>query len=477
MAKRFLVIVLMILLSLSLLGCESKNDAIQIEGLTLSDAFDLEKHKDFIDFGNNVIYFEVTEDYSDDIFSNSRKMYDGWKIGCTSLANINSNGDLIIARNNDNEISEYPIFISKTSYGKYKTFNVYYCSEIDYTYDELIKDGTYEDILPYAYKATDVLNEKGLYIETNMRYAGLDGIANDGTNPGKTRASTMSIPNLVGQNCATVEEAIEYLNDSYDFYTVQSKQYPWLNGWDVGFMIGDANGNHGVIEIANNKIVYTPDASVNANYYLNEEFAKEDICFCGKGRAGIIADKIENVETIDEAISLIEEASWYHEVLNCEYSYKDEDGVHFVDKDGNPTFDYRDELPGTFLVDENGNIVEETGYEEGYEAYLYYACEGDLETAKEYEDDYNMQQEYYGRCTSVFLTNDNNFDQVKQAYLDYFGESKELLLNYFNGDYEPLVENGWVFTTGVRTGVNCMTKEIKIQLFERDDLIISYKFE
>jgi len=466
-------ILLVILLCISLTSCGKK----EVEGtFSFSSDYTPVEHENFTDLGNNIIYFEVTEDLTATVLDIVNGEKDGWSGGCTSLANINSNGELIIGRNNDNEISTYPIYVSETSGGKYKTFNVYYCSDGEYTYDDLLEIDKKENIEYYACVATDVLNEKGLYIENNMRYAGLDGIANSGTNPGKQRVVTQAIPALVAQNCATVDEAIEFLNNSYDYYTVKSTKYPWLDGWDAGFLIGDATGNYGVIEIANNTVTFTPKTSVNANYYHNEEFAKYDTCFCGRGRAGIIADRVNAVETIEDAMNLIEDASWYHEVLDIEYSYVDENGAHFFDKDGNPSYDYRDELPGTFLVDENGQIVEETGYEEDYYAYLAYCTMGDYETAKQYEDGYNRQQEYYNRCTSEFLTDDANFEQVKQAYLDYFGESKTLLENYFEGDYEPLMEDGWVFTTGVRAGVNCTKKEIVVKLFERDDLIIKYSF-
>ncbi len=473
--------VLLLLVTLSACGKneEATNPDEKANVLSFSNGYEPVEYDNFTDLGDGVIYVECSEDVTEEALAWTAERNDAWDLSCTSLANINSKGELIIGRNNDNEISEYPLYVIKNTGGRYETFNLYYMSDGSYTYEEILEAGHLNDeVAAYcAFLATDAMNEKGLYIEINMRYAGLDGIANSGTNPGKQRASTMTIPNLVAQNCATVDEAIEFLNDSYDYYTVESAQFPWVSGWDAGFLIGDAEGNYGVIEIANNKVTYTPDVSVNANYYFNEEFASYDVNACGTGRAAIIADKVKDVETIEDAMDLIEVASWYHEVLDIEYSYKDENGVHFVDKDGNPSFDYRDELPGTFLVDEDGNIVYETGYEDDYDAFQYYCYIGDFDSAAEYREGYDKQMEYYQRCTSEFMMNDDNFDQVKAAYLDYFGHSKELLLNYFDGDYEPLIEDGWVFTTGYRTGVNCMKKEMVVEIFERDDLILKYSFE
>jgi len=466
--------VLVIVLCVSLVGCTKQK--AQEDTFTFSNDYEPVKYTDFIDLGNNVLYFEVNEDLTSQTLADLNENYDGWPSGCTAIANINSNGELIIGRNNDSEISEYPILVSVTTGGKYKTFNVCYCSDGDYTYEELLEIGEMDNIVNYAYVATDVLNEEGLYIENNMRYAGLEDIGNSGSNPGKQRAPTQAIPCLVAQNCATVAEAVEFLKDSYDFYTVSSAKYPWIDGWDAGFLIGDAKGNYGVIEIANNTVTFTPNISVNANFYHNEEFAKYDTCFCGKGRAAFIADEVVDVQTIEDAMKLIEKASWYHEVLDIEYSYIDEDGAHFFDSEDNPSFDYRDELPGSFLVDESGQIILETGYEDDYYEYLYNCVIGDYEKAKEHEDGYNKQQEYYARCTSEFLTDDANFEQVKLAYLDYFGESKDLLERYFAGDYKPLMADGWVLTTGVRTGVNCTKKEMVVEIFERDDLIMKYQF-
>jgi len=456
-----------------------RKDKSKEVSINLSDSFKKKEYDNFTDLGNNVIYFLQ----EDDVFLEANKLisetYDGYKNNCTSFVNMNSKGELVIGRNNDNEVSNYPVYVFENTSGKYKTFNIYYAADGIYTYDEIIEskhlnDDTRKRI---TYLATDVMNEEGLYIENNMRTAGSDGIDNSGTNDGKERVVTQSIPSLIGQNCKTVEEAIKYLEDSFDYYTLNSLSMPWVNGWDAGFLIADATGEYGVIEIANNKVHYTSKANINANFYLDSELSKADTFSCGEGRYNNLVGKTNSVETIDDAMKLIETSSWYHELLDAEYSYKDESGVHFVKEDGSASYDYRDELTGSLLVDESGNILESTKYTEGYYKYLRYMMEGNIEQAKPYKEAYEKENEYYFRCTSEYLKDDSRFDTIREIFINEFVEEKELLKEYmYNNNYYPAMEHGEVYTTGVRVGANTTTKEMKLQIFERDDLIIDYKF-
>lgn len=100
----------------------------------------------------------------------------------------------------------------------------------------------------------DVMNEKGLYIEADMREGQPEstGIAHStGTNP--DAEVSMSFPALVrylGERCATVDEAVE-LAKSLNVYGMITDHLNWCGG----YLIADASGHYGVLELVNNKLI------------------------------------------------------------------------------------------------------------------------------------------------------------------------------------------------------------------------------
>lgn len=133
----------------------------------------LEEYKEAPDFDETVAYYQSIE---------------GILGGCTACVKQNSKGEVLIGRNLDMEISLKPMFVIPTSFGKYKTIQFRYITKELYDYEEFINEGwkniDFINALPYY--CTDGLNEKGLYIEANMREAN-EGWQSTGTNPGKKR--------------------------------------------------------------------------------------------------------------------------------------------------------------------------------------------------------------------------------------------------------------------------------------------------
>ena len=115
-------------------------------------------------------------------------------------------------------------------------------------------------------------------------------------------------------------------------------------------------------------------------------------------------------EAVDEEsmLELMSRIMWKNEIYGVKNSYRDEKGfLHFVGRDGKPTIDWRDDADRKFPVDEKGKLVEKTGYEEDYAAYEM----GDYSK----EDGHDKHQEYLDRCNRMWLTDDKNFEALKDA--------------------------------------------------------------
>ena len=91
--------------------------------------------------------------------------------GCSAIAKELDNGDTVVARSMDLFYSHKPGYIVRTAVdGFYKTVGISYSSFNGPTFEEVKERGiTQEEALPIIFFTTDILNEKGLYIEGNMR--------------------------------------------------------------------------------------------------------------------------------------------------------------------------------------------------------------------------------------------------------------------------------------------------------------------
>lgn len=250
---------------------------------------------------------------------------DNYGGGCTAIAKVNSNGDTLVGRNLDLNISNKPAYFFKTDVeGLYKTINLTYTfRDISPDY-ELVKDGVLEGdfikIMPFM--ADDVLNEKGLYIEVNMRNAeswptGEPKFSCPGTNPdSKERVYISELTRYIGDHCATVDEALEYVK-TLNLYTQDGY-------WNFCFLIADATGHYGVLEIANNEIIWNDYAPAQTNFYLNEKFSSIQEYGTGQGRYKTVIEGIKDVETEEEMFTLIDKTSYFqfYDFENCEYDYR-----------------------------------------------------------------------------------------------------------------------------------------------------------
>lgn len=493
MKKRVLLWMLPIITSL--VACGSP------KGATYKWDVKNKKHGNFTDLGHYVIDVDTHTNFDFEkalAFSNAR--YDKWaKLpggGCSALGTKTNNGDVIIGRNLDLTVSQYPCYVTHVEpVGgfKYKTIN--------FTYDELFVEGdTYamlqnkDRILDDYYNAlpllaSDSFNEKGLYLEYNMR-AFEEYMICSGTNPNcSNRICTISLPYVVAASCATVKEAVNYIKNDLNVFTMLDTSV--ASGWNLCFMIGDATGEYGLIEIARNEVMYLPYQHGQGNYYVTPKWNVLSKNQSGYGRLQFGIERIDQVQSEQNMSDLMEKIMWRNEILNIEYATQDPDHgkepghVHFKDKDGNPSLDWRSDNVKLIPIDKNGKYVDiyadkpthpdadlVLGYKAAYDRVKAGKAEsGDEELAKNY-------QEYLDRCNLYWASDDRNFKELQKGMIDYYNKTgiKETLIKYIEGDEQPLRDDSNIWTTALSITCNCTQKRLTARFWEHTDTIMTWQF-
>ncbi len=356
------------------------------------------EHRGFKDLGNYVIELP---DFTDpaalkkglDILNDFADHGKLPTYGCTAMAKRNSKGEVIVGRNMDVDISQSAAYVFKTTYGKYKNFNVSYIPGLYLPYEEVKKLDEIDSDMRHLMQfwICDSINEKGLYIEGNMRERndkltcyGLhsshgEKTRDDGTPWSELRATTTAVILLVSLNCATVWEAIDFLNNSYDWYSASPKSEDGfvLNNANIGFMIGDANGDYGLIEIAQDEVSFIPYQYGQANYFVTPKWNALDSYAVGHGRLAMVSKVIGSVDTMEEAMDAMKPIMWRNETLWIGESHRYTDGSHlhrynqicFEDNKGNPQMDWRGDYIFYWPVMDDGRLIIEAGlYEEAKKA-------------------------------------------------------------------------------------------------------------
>ncbi len=435
------------------------------------------KHKGFEDLGNYVIKLP---DY-DDPSVIERGLGIGNLLGdhvipeggCTAMAKRNSDGEVVIGRNMDLDISQNPAYVFMTTFGKYKNFCVTYFPGVYLSYEEVQKldeiDPVMMDMIPFT--VCDSMNEKGLYMEANLREMneklvcyGLhsahgEKTRDDGTPWSELRACTTEAIQLVTQNCATVKEAIEFLNNSYDWYTITPlpQEGLVLKQNNMCFMIGDATGEYGLIEFAQDKINYIPYQYGQANFYITPQWSALDTWGSGHGRLEMVSQVIGDVETLDDAMDAMKPIMWRNETLWLDNSERITDGTHlnpydqvvFKDDNGIPQIDWRGDYATLFPVMEDGRMIieaklyeiaEKSTYDPKIKEYLDEA----IATGRMVIDDGSIKFDVNGEQ----LTLSELSAKYDEYLLKYDNPDKEKeLRQYFNAYWDLLTreDSSWVY--------------------------------
>lgn len=302
-------------------------------------------------------YTELDYDFAQKFF---KEHNDNWGGGCSCVAKNLDDGRVVFGRNMDLSISHKSAYIVRTACkDKYKTFGTQYTFR-DYspTYDEVKENGLpleYSKLIPFL--CDDIMNEKGLFIEVNMRNAefwpnGDDKFACSGTNPSsKDRVYMFSVSRYIAENCATVEEAVE-MAKTLNVYS--QDRY-----WNYCFMVGDASGNYGLIEFCMNNVIWIPKQVGQANFYINEIGAKLQDIKNGMGRLNVLKAGIDAVKTKEDMFNLIDKATYFqfYDPYNCKYDPRSENIGAFT----GATYDFlmNDDIKEyvMYLMDEFGKPI------------------------------------------------------------------------------------------------------------------------
>lgn len=255
----------------------------------------------------------------DETIKYTASMFDHWgkEFGCSAFVKTLEDGSTIVARNLDLDISNKPAFVFKTDCeGYHKTIGLmYYCAVTD-DYKDVLKNGIDDDFVSFVpFVSCDLMNEHGLYVETNMRTDeyyedGSPKFASSGTNPNaKQRVFLGSLPALITHNCKNVDEALEYVK-SIDIYSIQGGSV----SWPLSFILADADGRYGVLEIVNNEIIFNDMQPAQTNFYINEKYRSIEDFKAGYGensRYDTIMKNIDSCKTKDDMFELIKKVSYF----------------------------------------------------------------------------------------------------------------------------------------------------------------------
>ncbi len=259
--------------------------------------------------GENVIELPViTEIDSAKAFKYFDENYGKYdiKYGCTTVGKVLENGDMVIGRSDDLPYSYSPAYVIRTDIdGFYKTIGIAYNGIGGQSFEDVKKNGLSQTELYMTYAASsDVLNEKGLYLEANMREGQPEetGMAVcSGTNPGAdVRLSYANVCRYLSERAATVEEALELIYKC-DVYGLKNDKF----NWGGGIFMADSTGHYGVLEVVDNKLVWNEKQQGQANFYLSPEYKDKAVYGPGIGRYNTLMAGIESVTSEKDMLNLI----------------------------------------------------------------------------------------------------------------------------------------------------------------------------
>lgn len=446
------------------------------------------KYLNFTDLGNYVIDCDRHKCFDiDRALAFAGRRYDVTKpMACTALATRANNGDVLIGRNLDLTISQLPCYISHLKFGKYETLNFTYDEMFkgSLRYDALLKmgyiDEEYYNALPVL--ASDSMNSEGLYIEYNMRGYEKQFICL-GTNPGALRVCSICLPFMVASHCATVDEALAYMREFLDIYTLIDDTA--ASGWNLCCMIGDAGGNYGLIEIANDEIKFLPQQHGQGNYYIFPEFNSTSREQSGYGRLQFGLERIHKIQTEAQMAAMMEKVMWRNEIQHIPFAYRDDQGhIHFcADREHRiPSLDWRSDHVKKLPVNEAGEYIDIDSHSpEAVRVREYKLCYDLYNAGIEKEKNrfgYEKYTRYLERCNLVWVQNNENFEDLQRGLMKYYTENGafEKLMRYYAGDETPLRNDGLIFTTALSFSVNCTRKRLTVRFWEQPHTVMIYRW-
>lgn len=215
-------------------------------------------HKEKTDFEKltkvSEMLYEVTYDsYSSNPVGTYNEI--SGDMACSCVRNGNYHG-----RNFDYFMNQTSTIVVHTTAknGRYATIGVGRLAKVN---DAMIDAGLSDrqlEILPWA--VLDGMNEKGLVVSNNVVSKGDWGeTPHTGTTPGAPELNIIHTTRALLDNCATVDEALTYLNE----HNITPFESEYMN---LHIMISDPTETY-VVEIINNEIVARPQ-TIMTNYHV-----------------------------------------------------------------------------------------------------------------------------------------------------------------------------------------------------------------
>ena len=244
------------------------------------------------------------------------------KYGCSAIYKTLANGDAVVGRSMDLYYSHKPAYIVRTAVPGYlKTVGLAYNPFIGENFSVVEAEGlTEEETLPLLFFTTDVMNEKGLYIEGNMRAEQPKdaGFADSsGTNPGaEYRMSIAGLIRFLGERAGTVEEAVA-LAKTVDVYGLKNDKINWTGA----LYMCDATGHHGLLELVDNKLSWLDGQNAQTNFFLTPEYREKAMFGSGVGRYATLQNGIGAVRTQEDLMDLMNKVSYSQLIMKDEWTF------------------------------------------------------------------------------------------------------------------------------------------------------------
>lgn len=178
------------------------------------------------------------------------------EFACTAVRNGNFYG-----RNLDFFVSEVAEIIVHTTAKENRHASVGVGRLFTMTDDDLAKGITAEHLSILPWGMTDGINDAGLFCNMNVTPYCDSGIPHTSPNPDLPRVHSTLLLRALLDNCASVDEAIEYVNS----HNVTGAN---TGGFDLHFMIGDPEKTV-VLEFIDNKPVFG-EHNIMTNFLVNK---------------------------------------------------------------------------------------------------------------------------------------------------------------------------------------------------------------
>ena len=193
--------------------------------------------------------------------------------GCSAVR-VLVGGKVYVGRDYDFYCSDTPAFVVRNNAGKYRTLGIGNSPDSLEAWSENYQPRP-EVLNALPYLCCDVMNEAGLYCETNIR-PHEDALVCPSTTPGAPRRCTQTLMQTMLSQYGTIDEVLAHLND-YDWFDLTKL------GFEQAFFLTDQSGRSVIIEFGANQVLWQ-EAEYNANFFLNDELYAIETLGCGELR-------------------------------------------------------------------------------------------------------------------------------------------------------------------------------------------------